>query len=170
MVRLSPCPARHPSHSRLEGPLAAVLALLLTTAACGGPSDVSQPVESYSVRGLVRHLPEPGRQGQELLVWHEAILDFKNAEGKIVGMESMSMGFPLADAELTADLAVGDRIRMDFEVRWDGGHPLTITAIEKLPPETRLAFEAREADSTDTDTEEAGSQDDSQEGSTASDP
>ena len=72
---------------------------------------------------------------------HEAIAEFKDADGEVVGMESMTMPFPVDDAELIAGLEAGDRIALDFEVRWDEGHPLRITAIEKLPPETRLGFE-----------------------------
>lgn len=140
------------------------LALPLLSTGCGGPAEVHQEPESYSVRGLVRQLPEANRRGRELLVWHEAIVEFKDMEGEVVGMESMSMGFPLADDELAAGLAVGDRIRMDFDVRWDSGHPLTLTAIEKLPPDTRLDFEVQEADSTDIE------QADPREGSAGSDP
>ncbi len=125
----------------------AVTALLST--GCEDHPEVRQEPESYSVRGLVRQLPEPNRRGRELSVWHEAIAEFKDMDGEIVGMESMTMGFPLAEDELAAGLAVGDRIRIDFDVSWDAGNPLTITAIEKLPAETRLDFEVRDADPID---------------------
>ncbi len=72
---------------------------------------------------------------------HEAISEFKDADGKVVGMDSMTMPFPLASPELISGLEVGDRIEMQFDVRWDGDHPLEITVIEALPPGTRLAFE-----------------------------
>lgn len=137
----------YPCWLRTLTPLAAgssLVALLVFASACGG-SEPAQPPESYSVRGLIRQLPKADRPGSELQVWHEAIPEFKDAEGQIVGMESMTMGFPLADSVLAADLSVGDRIRLDFEVRWDSGHPLTITALEKLPSETRLAFEQTNA-------------------------
>ena len=115
-----------------------MLLALCLLAACGGPGP-EQPPEIYRVRGLVRQLPSG--PGGELHVRHEAIAGFKNSDGEVVGMESMTMPFPLADASLAAGLETGDKIEMEFEVRWQGGPPLRITALEKLPPETTLAFE-----------------------------
>ncbi len=126
-------------------PLAAVLLLLATSTACD--REPTAPPESYRVRGLVRQLPKPDAARGEIYIRHEAIPSFKNADGEIVGMESMSMPFPLADAELIAGLEVGDRVEMDFEVSWHGGNPLRVTAIEKLAADTRLAFETAATES-----------------------
>lgn len=138
---------KFPTSSRppaLRRPRVAVgwLLLLLLQAACGGGPSADQPPDVYRVRGLVRQLPSG--PANELHVRHEAIEGFRNAGGEVVGMESMTMPFPLADASLAAGLEAGDRIEMEFEVRWDSGHPLRITAIDELPPETRLAFEESE--------------------------
>ncbi len=114
--------------------------MLLLTAACGAPQPEAPP-ETYRVRGIIRKLPTPNRSPQELSVRHEAIPEFKNADGKVVGMDSMTMPFPLADPALIHTLEVGDRIEMQFNVQWNGDHPLEITAIDALPAETRLAFE-----------------------------
>ena len=86
-------------------------------------------------------MPAPDDARGEILVRHEAIPGFKNEDGEVVGMDTMSMPFPLADQALVAGLAPGDRIAMDFEVNWHGGNPLEVTAIEKLPEDTRLDFE-----------------------------
>ncbi len=117
--------------------------LLLAIAGCGSePAAVPETPETYRVRGMVRQLPPPERAGGEVQIRHEAIPDFKNADGEVVGMDSMTMPFPVADAGLLAGIEAGDRIEMEFEVRWSGGHPLQLTAIDKLPPDARLAFEA----------------------------
>ncbi|MEM7353674.1 MAG: copper-binding protein [Acidobacteriota bacterium] len=117
---------------------AAFLALI----ACAGPPEGSSPPETYRVRAQVRQLPVETRAVQELVVRHEAIPEFKDMEGEVVGMESMTMPFPVDDPELLTGIEPGDRIELDFEVRWDDGNPLTLTAVSKLPPETRLSFEA----------------------------
>ncbi len=119
---------------------------LLLLAAAGCAREPAAPPESYRVRGMVRQLPVPDAARGDVLIRHEAIPSFKNADGEVVGMDSMSMPFPLADVALAAGIEVGDRIEMYFEVDWQGGNPLKVTAIEKLPEGTRLAFEAAETE------------------------
>ncbi len=132
--------------------------LLLITTSAGCDREPTPPPESYRVRGLVRQLPAPNKANGDVLVKHEAIPSFKDADGEIVGMESMSMPFPLADVALITGVEVGDRIDMEFEVSWHGGNPLKVTAIEKLPEGTRLAFEKAEPAPEEPDAEEASSQ------------
>ncbi len=128
--------------------------LLMVAAGC--QREPATPPESYRVRAQVRQVPAPDAARGEIYVRHEAIPSFKNEDGEIVGMDSMSMPFPLADVALAAGVAAGDRIEMEFEVSWSGGNPLKVTAIEKLPEGTRLAFEPpAEADPDADDTGEA---------------
>ncbi len=130
-----------PSVSRLPVVGSVVLGALLLAVlvGCGSEPPATESAETYRVRGMVRQMPE--RAGGEVQVRHEAIPGFKNADGEVVGMDSMTMPFPVTDDGLLAGIAAGDRIEMEFEVRWSGGHPLRITAIDKLPPDARLAFE-----------------------------
>ncbi len=130
------------------------LAALLLLGFSTGCEDPPPAPDVYHVRGQVRQLPADatgtpeGRRGAEIHVRHEAVPDFKNADGEVVGMDSMSMPFPLADIALAGGVEVGDKIEMEFEVSWHGdGNPLRVTAIEKLPAETRLGFEAAEPES-----------------------
>ena len=115
--------------------------------ACGGgdgggeeATTTEEPtdVQRYDVRGIVRQLPGPG--GQELMIRHEAIPDFVNSSGEAVGMDAMTMGFPVADEVDLSAFAPGDSVRFVFEVRWGGSPPLRLTSMEELPPGTALEF------------------------------
>lgn len=135
---------------------------------CGGdassskaPADssASPSVQSYTVRGVVRGLPDASRPGSDFYVQHEAIPDFVNDEGESVGMGSMAMPFPVADPAILEGVAVGDKVSMRFEVEWEGSPPLRVVAVEPLAPETALDFEkpVGESDSIDeSESTEAG--------------
>jgi len=127
-----------------SSPLA--LLLLLAPLGCGPGRTPDAPVDAtYSVRGEVAKLPTEG--SNEIWIHHEAIPDFRNERGETVGMESMTMPFPLGAEVALGDLATGDRVAFDFEVRWKGrGRPLAVTRIERLPAGTRLAFDEPEAE------------------------
>lgn len=102
------------------------------------PDDVQALVHSYTVDGILTQLPtEPGH---ELMIRHVSIPDFVNASGDTVGMNAMTMGFPLADAAILDGFAAGDTIRFVFEVRWGGQSPLRLTGMQHLPPGTELDF------------------------------
>ncbi|MEM7583890.1 MAG: copper-binding protein, partial [Acidobacteriota bacterium] len=129
----------------VASPIALAAFALLTTACQEEPPAAAPDV--YQVRGIVKRLPEAGRGPQELSVRHEAIPEFRNMDGEVVGMDVMTMPFPIADVEMLAGLETGDRIEMQFQVQWEADHPLAITAIETLPPDTILAFEAQPPES-----------------------
>ena len=114
------------------------LALL---AGCGAPSapPAGPPDATYAVRGEIRQLPRP--EGNEILIRHEAVPDLKDANGKVVGMASMTMPFALGAGVDRSRLAVGDRISFTLEVRWNAGDPVTVTNVAPLPPGTRLDFD-----------------------------
>lgn len=122
--------------------LALGLAALLATTACGGGGTEEAAVEArtYQVRGVVRSLPSPDRPGSELMLRHEAIPDFEDVRGEAVGMDAMTMGFPVADEALLDGISPGDAVAFTLSVDWDGSPPVEITALEKLPPGTELAF------------------------------
>ncbi len=111
------------------------LALLALCFACSPPPG---PIQRYEVRAELRQLPD-GANG-DLLIRHEAIDGFTDRDGKRVGMDPMSMPFPLAEGIDLSGYAPGDRVRCTLEVDWQQRAPVKITAIEKLPADTKLEY------------------------------
>ena len=113
---------------------------LLFLAACSvsaPPADSG--TRTYTVRGEVVQAPTPVASGAQVLVRHEAIDDFVDATGKVVGMDAMVMPFDVA-APLTAKgLAVGDKVEVRFSMDWKGSR-LRVERMERLPPGTPLRF------------------------------
>lgn len=131
---------RHPVPPSVLG---AALVLLASCTGCSPDPTTKREaeapvVQTYHVDGILTQLPSaPGR---ELMIRHVAIEDFVSASGDTVGMNSMTMGFPVADEALLDGFAAGDSVRFVFEVRWGGEKPLRLTALEHLPPGTDLEF------------------------------
>jgi hypothetical protein len=115
---------------------ALALGMALALAACGhGGRD-------YTVRGRVDQIPRANEPASELMIAHQAIDGFVDREGKVSGMDSMTMSYPLAGGVETAGLAVGDPIEFTLHVDWSADRPAEITRIRKLPPGTPLVFRA----------------------------
>jgi hypothetical protein len=119
--------------------LAGALALAPTLGCGRAPAPGPNSPDTYTVRGEILSMPGPG--GREALIRHEAVPDLRDAEGKAVGMASMTMPFILgADVDRSA-FAPGDRVEFVLEVRWDARDPVTATKLRKLEPGTRLEFD-----------------------------
>jgi Cu/Ag efflux protein CusF len=114
----------------------AILAILGIGCGDGDTPEVAR----HTVRAEIVKLPDP--PGSEVFLRHEAIPDFRDATGRTVGMTTMTMPFALGPGVRLDGYAPGDRIEVDFEVRWSGsGDPLRIVRVERLPPGTRLEFD-----------------------------
>ncbi len=88
-------------------------------------------------------LPKEDNDRASFQVQHERIPDFVNAQGKVVGMDSMTMPFPLAEGVTTRGVEVGDKVELEFQVDWSPGRRgWWATAIRPLPAETALDFGA----------------------------
>ncbi len=111
------------------------LVLLALCFACSSPPG---PIQRYEVRAELMQLPE-GANG-DLLIRHEAIDGFTDRDGKRVGMDPMSMPFPLAQGLDLAGYAPGDLVHCTLEVDWQQRSPAKITAIKKLPAGTKLEY------------------------------
>jgi Cu/Ag efflux protein CusF len=101
-------------------------------AAEGSASDASA---TYTVRGVVVALPT---DTEPMRVRHEAIPNFRSMAGEVVGMDAMTMPFPLGDGVAVEGLAVDDKVELTFVVTWVGQRPWHVTAIDRLDPETPL--------------------------------
>jgi hypothetical protein len=100
---------------------------------------VADGARVYTVRGEVVAPPSPVAAGTEVLVRHEAIVDFADAAGKVVGMDAMVMPFDVASTVAPKDLAVGDKVEIRFSMDWKGPR-LRVDRVERLPPGTALRF------------------------------
>jgi Cu/Ag efflux protein CusF len=114
--------------------------ILLFLAACSLSAPTADSgARTYTVRGEVVQAPAPVASGAQVLVRHEAIDDFVDATGKVVGMDAMVMPFDVA-APLTAkDLGVGDKVEVRFSMDWKGPR-LRVERMERLPSGTTLRF------------------------------
>lgn len=116
------------------------LTLLTLGLGCGKAEKSTPPEATYTVRGIVEELPAPASQQPEFLVQHEAIDDFVNTEGKVVGMNAMTMKFPLAQGLTYEGIEVGDPVQLTFELRYRSNPRFQTIAIEELPAGTELEF------------------------------
>lgn len=105
--------------------------------------------QSYVVRGEITQMPADGPPPLDLKIHHEHIPEFIGGTGTIhdngdgvMGMKSMIMPFPLVDPDIDLSaFGVGDKVRFTLEVKWNAGIPTyRISAIDPLPPETKLDY------------------------------
>jgi Cu/Ag efflux protein CusF len=116
----------------------AAIPLLLAACSASAPT-AGDGARSYAVRGEVVQAPSPVAAGLQVLVRHEAIDDFVDASGKVVGMDAMVMPFDVAPAVLPKTLAVGDKVELRFTMDWKVPR-LQVVRVERLPPVTPLRF------------------------------
>ncbi len=96
----------------------------------------------HTLRGEVKQVPVPGNS--ELFLHHEAIDDWTSRDGEAMGMDSMTMGFAVADGVSLEGIQPGDKVEATLRVDWEARLPVEITALRELPPDTKLVFrEAR---------------------------
>ena len=94
--------------------------------------------ESYSVRGVVIRLaPEDNGKGR-IVILHEAIKDFKNQEGEVVGMDPMAMSFGLKEKGMLSSVEMGDKVSINFSMRWKKEPRMMITAMQRLDQKVEL--------------------------------
>lgn len=119
-----------------------VFALALVFAGCGSEpatEETSGPgPATYTVRGRV--VAMPSTSDGEIQVEHEAIDDLVDFRGDVVGMDAMTMFFPLGEGAVAEEIVAGDIVEFDLLVDWNAEPLSKITRIEKLPEDTELEF------------------------------
>lgn len=123
-------------------PFLLLLLLPLLAAGCAGPAEEKPTTgHTYTVRARVQQLPV---QGGGLYLTHEAIDDWVGRSGKVEGMSTMTMPFPVARGVSLKGIEPDDVVEFELHVDWETDEAVEITAIRELPRETRLDFrEAR---------------------------
>ena len=92
--------------------------------------EVMEDVHVYTVRGVIRRMPDPAMPGRpELQILHEAIPNWVNSEGYETGMQGMTMPFLVADGVSLDGFEPGSRVQFTFEVDWEESTML-LTEIE----------------------------------------
>jgi hypothetical protein len=125
-----------------------IVGMLGTLGVSGCESKTSTPVQAgfanpdrYTTRGVITDLPDSKRIGNpDLMIQHERIAEFKDSSGKVVGMNSMIMDFPLAPGVSIAGLSKGDKVEVVLEVDWTQLPPHRAASIRKIDAETVLDF------------------------------
>ncbi len=97
-----------------------------------------EPDAVYIIRGKVAQIPDPKNPTTEFRVHHEPIPDFKNSEGKVVGMREMEMPFPVSDAKLLEGIQEGDLVEITFADWYKPIRSYKVTKLVKLPAGTKL--------------------------------
>jgi Cu/Ag efflux protein CusF len=123
--------------------LAVLLLILGIVGIAGSCADKgSGSGRTYTTRGQVVQLPDPANPGTGLTLNHEAIDQFMDRQGEIVGMDPMSMPFPVAKDLSLEGLQVGDVVELKLHVDWGGDPEVEIVELRELPAGTRLDFRA----------------------------
>ena len=106
-----------------------------TPTPAAAPNDPA--VRTYTLRGRITALPNPPKSALE--IHHEALPEYANEKGEVIGMDEMIMQFPyLAPGVSLEGLQPGDPIEAVMEMRFKGQPPFQLTRITKLPTDTPL--------------------------------
>lgn len=93
---------------------------------------VAQEVYSYTVRGVIKALPGNGRAANELIVKHEAIPNYRDEAGNVVGMMAMTMPFYLSESVSPSGLAVGDSVELTVEQKLKPKFSEQVVVLKKI--------------------------------------
>jgi hypothetical protein len=137
-------PRKRPHRRILAVLFPVTLALLSPGCRCAALRDAAVPgaggSHTYTVRAEILRLPDRDRPGAEVVVRHEAIDDFVDEWGTVVGMDAMEMSFPAGPGLVPEGFGVGERVSLRFTVDYSAPS-LTVERLERLPPGTALRFE-----------------------------
>jgi Cu/Ag efflux protein CusF len=119
-----------------------VLLLIVGIAGIAGSCKGQDSGRTYTTRGQVVQLPDPANPGTGLTLNHEAVDQFVDRQGELVGMDPMSMPFPVAKDVPLEGIQVGDVVEFKLHVDWDAEPAAEIVEVRELPAGTKLDFRA----------------------------
>lgn len=103
-----------------------------------------QNIALYTLRGRIEQLPASDQPAAQLVVHHEPLPSFRSG-GKVIGMRSMRMPFPVASNVPLDGFRVGQPIEMTLEVEYDPDNQtptgIQVTKMVALAEGTQLIFE-----------------------------
>lgn len=109
----------------------------LLAAGCGGQAEQRTSGHTYTVRARVQQLPS---QGSGLYLEHEAIDNYVARSGKVEGMDSMTMPFPVGKGVSLEGIQPDDIVEVQLHIDWEADLPVEITGLRELPRDTQLDF------------------------------
>ena len=118
--------------------LACAVIILAAATGCGPKAGTETGGHDYTVRGQVTRPPD----ASGLHIYHEAIDDFVGRSGKVEGMDTMLMPFPVAQGVPLEGIQANDKVEVKLHVDWASENPVEIREIRELPPGTKLEFRA----------------------------
>ena len=104
------------------------------------PEEAESDAREYVIRGEVISVPQEGKPGMQFIVKHEPIDNYRDAGGRIVGMDTMGMPFTPGEGVSLEGIMPGDKIEMRWVMRWKPKVKEYVESIQKLPAETQLKF------------------------------
>lgn len=124
-------------------PILLLTLLPLLAAGCGDKSEEKASGNTYTVRARVAQLPTQENGG--LMLEHEPIDNYVARSGRVEGMDSMTMPFPVAKDVSLEGIQPNDIVEVQLHIDWDAeDRQVEILSVRELPPDTKLHFgEAR---------------------------
>jgi hypothetical protein len=94
-------------------------------------------VRRYHVRALVKEVAGSGADLRVVLA-HERVPNFEDRDGKRSDMAAMTMAFGVASD--VPQPRAGEKLGVDFDVRWSQAPALLIVHSEPLPADSELTL------------------------------
>jgi Cu/Ag efflux protein CusF len=91
------------------------------------------PEHRYTVAAEIIRVSAPDSPRREVVLQHEAVPEFVDIDGKKVGMEAMTMPFPVAPGVDLSAFQASDAVRATFVVRFHGSPAYEVIQLEKNP-------------------------------------
>ncbi|HTG33091.1 MAG TPA: copper-binding protein [Thermoanaerobaculia bacterium] len=121
----------------LKSSLILVCLAVLLAAGCRPPRG-----QNYTVRAEVVELPSDAN-GHLFVLHHEAVDGFVTRDGKVEGMDSMTMPFLVAKNIPLTEIRPGDKVEVLLHVDWQAAdRAVEIIGLRKHSPDLHLEFRA----------------------------